>query len=112
MSSFYDLSKVDEIAQGDTNFVKVIVSTFLEEIPKDTAALEQAYEDTDYEQVYQLAHKIKPTVELFGLGILDEVIFIQDWGKLKNSEVCINEQMVVILDRIKTVVKELKEKFN
>ena len=112
MSSFYDLSKVDEIAQGDTNFVKVIVSTFLEEIPKDTAALEQAYEDTDYEQVYQLAHKIKPSVELFGLGILDEVIFIQDWGKLKKSEVCINKQMVVILDRIKTVVKELKEKFN
>ena len=83
MSNFYDLSKVEEIAQGDTNFVKLIVSTFLEEMPKDTAALEQSYEDTDYEQVYQLAHKMKPTVELFGLGVLDEVIFIQDWGKFK-----------------------------
>lgn len=112
MSNFYDLSKVEEIAQGDTNFVKVIVSTFLDEIPKDTAALEQAFKETDYELVYQLAHKIKPTVELFGLGILDEVIFIQDWGKLKKSEVCIKKQMVVVLDRIKTVVKELKEKFN
>lgn len=112
MSNFYDLSKVKEIAQGDTNFVKVIVSTFLEEMPKYTAALEQAYEDTDYEQVYQLAHKIKPTVELFGLGVLDEVVFIQDWGKLKKSEVCIKKQMVVVLDRIKVVVEELKRKFN
>ena len=112
MSNFYDLSKVKEIAQGDTNFVKVIVSTFLEEMPKYTAALEQAYEDTDYEQVYQLAHKIKPTVELFGLGVLDEVVFIQDWGKLKKSEVCIKNQMVVVLDRIKVVVEELKRKFN
>jgi hypothetical protein len=43
---------------------------------------------------------------------LDEVIFIQGWGKLKNSEVCIKKQMVVVLDRIKTVVIELKKKFN
>ena len=112
MSGFYDLSKVEEIAQGDTNFVKVIVSTFLEEMPNDTAALEQAYKDTDYEQVYQLAHKIKPTVELFGLGVLDEVIFIQDWGKFKKSDTCIKKQMAIVLDRIQTVVLELKKKCN
>ena len=112
MSGFYDLSKVEEIAQGDTNFVKVIVSTFLDEMPKDSVALEQSFEDNDYEQVYQLAHKMKPTVELFGLGVLDEVIFIQDWGKFKKSDVCIKKQVVVVLDRIKVVVAELNKKFN
>ena len=112
MSSFYNLSKVEEIAQGDTTFVKLIVSTFLEEMPKDTAALKQSYEDTNYEQVYQLVHKMKPTVELFGLGVLDEIIFIQDWGKFKKSDVCIKKQMVIVIDRIQTVVEELKEKFN
>lgn len=112
MGRLYNLSKVEEIAQGDTSFINIIVSTFIEEMPKDAAALEQSYNDEDYEQVYQFAHKMKPTVDLFGLGVLDEVIFIQDWGKFKKSDVSINKQMVVVLDRIKAVVEDLKEKFS
>ena len=80
-------------------------------MPNDTAA-QNKHLKNDYEQVYQLAQKMKPTVELFGMGVLDEVITIQDWGKFKKSDICIKKQMAIVLDRIQTVVLELKKKFN
>ena len=112
MSQLYNLEKVKEIAQGDVNFVKTIVSTFLEEVPKDIAILEQSYIENDYEQVYQSAHKLKPTIDLFGLEILDEVIIIQDWGKYKKINKCIKHQMSFVLNHVNQVVLELKEKYN
>ena len=108
MSNFYDLSKLKKLLKV-TQFCQDCIY-FLEEMPKDTAALEQSYEDTDYEQVYQLAHKMKPTVELFGLGVLDEVV-LSKTGEIQKSDVCIKKQMVIVLDQFKLLLRNL-EKFN
>lgn len=63
----YSLDKINEMAEGDQDFINSVVSVFLEEVPEDLAALEKALEADDYQQVYQLAHKIKPNVDLLGM---------------------------------------------
>ena len=63
----YSLDKINEMADGDQDFINSVISVFLEEVPQDLNGLEEALENEDYNQVYQLAHKIKPNVDLLGM---------------------------------------------
>ena len=40
--SSYNLEGVEEMAGGDNEFMKVVVQTFLEEIPSDVEAMNEA----------------------------------------------------------------------
>ncbi len=63
----YSLDKLNEMANGDTDFINSVISVFLDEVPNDLLGLEKALEEENHEQVYQLAHKIKPNVDLLGM---------------------------------------------
>ena len=56
----YSLDKINEMAEGDQDFINSVISVFLEEVPEDLEALEVALQEKNYDQVYKLAHKIKP----------------------------------------------------
>ena len=61
----YNLDKINEMAEGDQDFINSVISVFLDEVPQDLEALETAIEKKDFPNIYQLAHKIKPNVDLF-----------------------------------------------
>lgn len=63
----YSLDKINEMAEGDEDFVNSVISVFLEEVPQDLTELETALDQENYEQIYKLAHKIKPNVDLLGM---------------------------------------------
>ena len=63
----YNLDKINEMAEGDSDFVLSVISVFLEEVPQDLSELEAAVNASHYEQVYKMAHKIKPNVDLLGM---------------------------------------------
>ncbi|MEO8773241.1 MAG: Hpt domain-containing protein, partial [Gelidibacter sp.] len=81
MEENYKLYRVRELADGDEDFVNAIAAAFLEEVPEDAARLKKAVAEADYYTTYQAAHKMKPTIDLFELGVLDDLITVQDWGK-------------------------------
>ncbi|WP_224483320.1 Hpt domain-containing protein [Robertkochia aurantiaca] len=63
----YDLSKLNELSGGDTDFNKSIIEVFLNETPEDEKALEEAINASNYEMIHKSAHKIKPNAELLGI---------------------------------------------
>jgi HPt (histidine-containing phosphotransfer) domain-containing protein len=63
----YSLDKINEMAEGDTDFIVSVISVFLEEVPEDLQQLEKAIAVGDFEQTYKMAHKIKPNVDLLGM---------------------------------------------
>ncbi len=63
----YSLHKINEMADGDEDFIHSVVSVFLEEVPQDLEGLEKAIEASDSTNIYMLAHKIKPNVDLLGM---------------------------------------------
>jgi len=63
----YNLDKIKEMAEGDEDFILSVISVFLEEVPVDLEALGNAIQDKNHEQIYKLAHKIKPNVDLLGM---------------------------------------------
>lgn len=79
--SNYNLSEVKEMAGGDEDFMKIVVQTFLEEIPPDVEAMNEAISNDNPDLAYQYAHKMKPNLQLFGLKLMDEVKTIEAWAK-------------------------------
>lgn len=112
MEQHYKLDKVRDLAGGDEDFVAAIAATFLEEVPPDAELLEQAVADLNYKQAYQSAHKMKPTIELFDLGVFDDLIVVQDWGKFEKVGEDCSSELARVLAAVKQATAEIKSDFN
>jgi HPt (histidine-containing phosphotransfer) domain-containing protein len=111
MSEYYKLDRVREMADNDEDFVGALVAAFLEEVPEDAERLKNAVAEKDYHEAYQAAHKMKPTIDLFELGVLDTLIEVQDWGKLQQTDKNIDGQLEIVLTAIENACEGLKAEF-
>ena len=108
----YNLDKINEMADGDVDFINSVITVFLEEVPLDLEGLELALEQENYEQVYQLAHKIKPNVDLLGMDqTRAAALQIETLGKNEANMTEIREFFPVLKKDIHQVVGELKKDF-
>lgn len=109
----YSLDKINEMAEGDQEFINSVVSVFLEEVPQDLKDLELALEQKDHERVYQLAHKIKPNVDLLGMEqTRAAALEIETMGKNSASIADIEKVFPALKTDIVQVMTELKNDFN
>jgi len=111
MSDFYKLHRVREMADNDEDFVAALVAAFLEEVPEDAQRLKKAVAEKDYHEAYQAAHKMKPTIDLFELGVLDTLIEVQDWGKFEQTDKNVDAQLSIVLEAIDNASNDLKNEF-
>ncbi|MGB1308397.1 MAG: Hpt domain-containing protein [Oceanihabitans sp.] len=112
MEQHYKLYRIRELAEGDEAFITILAQTFLEEIPADAQTLKEAVENNNYLAAYQMAHKMKPTIDMFELGVLQDLIEVQDWGKFKKTEVNILPKLEIVLAAIHQTVNEIRSDFN
>jgi len=112
MSKKYSIDSLKEIAGGDEEFMLIIAKTFLEEIPPDLKAMEEAVVNNNRELAYQFAHKMKPNLEMFGLNLGKDVTALEAWTKTLKSQAAVDANIENISTTIHRVFKELKEDFN
>ena len=109
----YNLDKINEMAEGDEDFITSVVSVFLEEVPEDLEGLEKAIAERDYENVYKLAHKIKPNVDILGMEQTRAIALeIETMGKNTASFAEIEEKFPMLKKDVLQVVAELKKDFD
>ncbi|MBT8178059.1 MAG: Hpt domain-containing protein [Eudoraea sp.] len=110
----YSLDKINEMAEGDTDFINSVIQVFLEEVPMDLENLEAAINDKNYEKVYKLAHKIKPNVDLLGMEQTRAIALeIETLGKTPgNNSAAIQEKFPILKKDVLQVIAELKNDFN
>ncbi|MEL0456864.1 Hpt domain-containing protein [Flavobacteriaceae bacterium SZ-1-7] len=108
----YKLHRVRELADNDEDFVKSLAEAFLEEVPVDAERLKKAVAEKDYFNAYQAAHKMKPTVDLFELGVLDTLIEVQDWGKFEKRDLDVSAELDIVVSAVEKAVAEIKSDFN
>lgn len=111
MSNHYSLHRVREMADNDEDFVAAIVDAFLEEVPEDAERLKNAVAQNDHAEAYQAAHKMKPTIDLFEMGVLETLIVVQDWGKFEQKDKNVEEELAVVLTAVENTVADLKNDF-
>src|SRR5690606_40591207 len=112
MEKYYKLGRVRELADNDEDFIATLAAAFLEEVPEDAERLKKAVAENDYYNAYQAAHKMKPTVDLFELGVLDTLIEVQDWGKFEKRDMDVQHQLDIVLAAVEQAVDEIRSDFN
>lgn len=112
MEQHYKLYRVKELAGGDMDFVNALAQAFLEEVPTDAEMLKMHVENKNYLETYRTAHKMKPTVDLFELGVLQDLIEVQDWGKFEKRDIDINPKLEIVLAAVKQATDEIRSDFN
>ena len=108
----YKLYRVRELADNDEDFVLALAQAFLEEVPVDAERLKVAVAEKDYYNAYQAAHKMKPTIDLFELGVLQDLIVVQDWGKFEKSDEDVTNELQLVLEAVEKASDEIKNDFN
>ena len=109
----YTLDKINEMAEGDQDFVLSVISVFLEEVPEDLIALENAITARDFEQIGKMAHKIKPNVDLLGMEPTRANAYaLEQLGKNSGSIAEIEVKFPLLKKDVEQVISELKKDFN
>lgn len=110
--STYNLEGVREMAGDDEEFVKVVVQTFLEEIPPDVAAMQQSIAQDNAQLAYQYAHKMKPNLQMFGLDLLQDVKNIESYSRGQKTRESIYPSVEKIVSTVRKATEELKRDFD
>ncbi|WP_420572424.1 Hpt domain-containing protein [Kordia sp.] len=109
----YNLEKISAISDGDQDFIKAVVVTFIEEIPDDLVRFEQEVKSGNYEGIYQVSHKIKPNLDLLGMNeSYDENLQILSWSKAETNIADIAVAFNNVNVKINNNITELKKEFN
>ena len=62
-----DLTYLNQISEGDKEFINDILKTFLEEMPKDIEQIKNGLKNNNNTIIGKMAHKSKATLHLLGL---------------------------------------------
>lgn len=70
-----NLAYYESVAEGDMEFIKKMMETFLEDVPIMINAIDQAWESQDFFQLGRAVHKLKPAWGMSGMqmSILTDV---------------------------------------
>jgi HPt (histidine-containing phosphotransfer) domain-containing protein len=112
MTRHYSNESLSEMAGGDQDFMAIVAKTFLEEIPPDLQAMEDAIENDNKELAYQFAHKMKPNLEMFGIEVGKDITAIEAWTRTSKNKSTISENLERVVTSVKKVLVELKEDYN
>lgn len=83
----YDLTSLHKLSNNDTTFLKSIIGVFVDHIPVSVREMQQALEDKNYHLIKKTAHRIKPSVQTFGVkAIEDELKILNDDSNTLNHE--------------------------
>ena len=109
--SDYNLTGLKEMAQGNDDFVKNMINVFLEHTPPILEEMNESFKKGDLKKVGELAHQIKPSVDLMGIESVHEIIRdVEKKGKdniIEGMNSNINKLNVVMSSVFATMGSEL-----
>ena len=107
------LDYLESISNGDMEFVKEMVTTFIDSTPDSLQKIKEALDLGDYVAVGNLAHRIKPSISFVGINILKgPVKEIELLGKQNGDEVLLKKKTLYFLNIMEEAISELKEKLD
>jgi HPt (histidine-containing phosphotransfer) domain-containing protein len=112
MQKLYDTKNLLDTHQGDTLFIKHIAGLFIKHMPVMNAELKQALAKKDWHNLYFYAHKMKASIDLFGIKELTTTIrSIEQQGKTGAPAGNLNQEVQDVERVITGCVEQLKNEF-
>ena len=108
-----DISMLYEIAENDEAYIKMMITTFLGNLPMVIQQIETAYASQDWENVFRSAHYAKSSLSVIKIAdIFDWIITIESCAKKRIDLDSIPELIRNIKARFLNVEEILNEKFS
>lgn len=103
------MNQLRELAGGQEEFVQTMVDTFLEHTPVHLKELMEAYAAKDFIHVGAMAHKIKPSIDLFGISALTTSIReVERIGKSGSAEPELDELISQVNSTLEQVFESMR----
>ncbi|HET8838340.1 MAG TPA: Hpt domain-containing protein [Flavobacteriaceae bacterium] len=109
--SKYNLKMIEETTSGDKEFMELLAKTFVEEVPRDVEAMNEAVENENAPLAYQIVHKMKPNLQMFGLNLSNEVEKLESWSQNNSTKNDILPYANKISETVHQAVQDLKSDF-
>jgi HPt (histidine-containing phosphotransfer) domain-containing protein len=112
MQKLYDTQNLFETHRGDAVFVKHIAQLFVQHMPVMVEELNKAYSKSDWQNVYFYAHKMKSSIDLFGIKDISTTIrTIEQQGKAAADTEILSRDIKHVLNVITECIDQLKKEF-
>ncbi len=112
--SYYSLEQIKKLSAGNREFLDKMIQVFLDETPSQIKQMRELQEQNDFYRLGRLAHKMKPTIDMFDM--LDLKTIIRELEiESKNEDVdasSIVEKVNFTTARLGLIIQDLKEKFH
>ena len=113
LESYYSLEQIKKISAGNSEFLDKMIQVFLEETPAQIKQMKELLEQNDFYRVGRLAHKMKPTIDMFDMVDLKTIIRELE-SESKNEDIdalSIAEKVNFTTVRLDLIVQDLEGKF-
>lgn len=108
-----DLTFLKEISDNDMDFIKDVLNTFLDEMPKDMEALKTAVASKNFTDIGKIAHKTKSTLQTIGLLDLKELaLTIEQAIKQGSTDPKLLEQATLFQDQMAKTYPNIQQQIN
>ncbi|MCX6157312.1 MAG: ATP-binding protein [Ignavibacteriae bacterium] len=108
--SNYDLSSLASMSNNNNSFMKKMINLFIQTIPSAIEEMKEEYQNQNWENVSDVAHKIKPSISLF--NITESVKYIAEIEHNARNKRELSKMKDLILNMesdILSVIKGLKQ---
>ncbi len=107
---FIDLTYINNLADGDAEFVKSMIDTFLTNVPPILENIIKLKEAETWPELAGEIHKLSPTLKYLGVTTLNEIMVLTE-GNCKSGENLdqIGDGVSQILEVSNKVLKEAKD---
>ena len=113
-SSLMDLGYLMEMSNGDTHFIGTIIDAFLAETPTALKNLEAFVHQQNWDQVYKLAHKMKPNFAMLGMHHLQEMtadleLFVKKTPVIESESASLAYSLISLAEKILPLLVQQKK---
>jgi len=109
--NLFNLDNLEKLFRNDKQQIKLMIDIFINQIESACIEINTAYLSGNLNVVYQLVHKIKPSIDSMGIISLREVTrFIEKSAKENNNSILLEENIKVLTHTLNTVLSQLKNK--
>ncbi len=107
-NTLYNLENLKTISDGNKEFLDTMIEIFVTDVKETITGFETAVSINDHESINALAHKIKPTLETFGVSFYEEIRRIEYLSETNENPQELNSLLKDFGTHLNAVLLEMK----
>lgn len=106
----YKLERLSQYVGNDVNQIKEMIALFLDTIPPDINQLQEMADKKEWHNVYEIAHRIKPSFDVFEMDdIMNDIRKIEHLARENNVEGNLVDYIKKLSEKFDKVILSLQE---